>query len=399
MNPNILGQRIKELRMKKGLKQQELSEGICTPSMISQVESGRARPSHDVLVGIAERLDVSLEFLLADANLNMKVSSKYKMARGFIASRLYRTAAELLEEILLEPDARTPAVEVKIDLAECFLHEQAYDQAYSLLHEVLEEVTLTKDKYQLARALKLLGEIEFELQRYAFALRHWKRAVDAVEKSNVRNRVLLIPLLVKLGICYQALHLDEEAISCFQRVARLNDKTTDLNSIADLYMYLSAAYQSTGDHWKAGSYAERATGIREGLGVLALGEDIRSMYATYLDEENEIEKEIDAVRSSLSSLEAEENPSEVGSVYLRLAKLYEKLDQYESALEVCKHAHLSFPSLHPDRTELYRVWAWAAFQNGDWDRAAELEANSKEGEVRGVDDGTSTTSRDIEMGQ
>ncbi|PWK07406.1 helix-turn-helix domain-containing protein [Tumebacillus permanentifrigoris] len=114
MNPNILGQRIKELRMKKGLKQQELSEGICTPSMVSQVESGRARPSHDVLVGIAERLDVSLEFLLADANLNMKVSSKYKMARGFIASRLYRTAAELLEEILLEPDARTPAVEVKI---------------------------------------------------------------------------------------------------------------------------------------------------------------------------------------------------------------------------------------------------------------------------------------------
>ncbi|PWK11265.1 helix-turn-helix domain-containing protein [Tumebacillus permanentifrigoris] len=385
MNVNILGQRIKELRMKKGMKQQELSEGICTPSMISQVESGRARPSHDVLVGIADRLDVSLEFLMADANLNMKVSSKYKMARGFIASRLYRTAAEVLEEILLEPDARTPTAEVKIDLAECYLHEQAFDLAYSLLHEVLEEAALTKDKYQLAGALKLLGEIEFELQRYAFALRHWKRAVDAVEKSNVRNRLLLIPLMVKLGICYQALNQDDEAISCFQRAARLNDKTTDLNSIADQYMHMSEAYQSTGDHWKAGSYAERATGIREGLVVLALGEHVRSEYATFQWQENPSEKEVEAVWSSIPVMQ-EENPSEVGFAYLRLAQLYEQLDQYESTLQVCEQANQLLPTPHQDRMELFRIWAWAAFQNGDWERAKELEASRKEGESHGIDD-------------
>ncbi|PWK14450.1 helix-turn-helix domain-containing protein [Tumebacillus permanentifrigoris] len=398
MNINVLGQRIKELRMKKGLKQQELSEGICTPSMISQVESGRARPSHDILVGIADRLDVSLEFLMADANLNMKVSSNYKMARGFIASQQYRTAVELLEEVLMEPDTRTPSAEVKIDLAECYLHEKAYDQAYSFLHEVLEEAALTKGKYQLAGALKLLGEIEFELQRYAFALRHWKRAVEAVEKSNVRNRVLLIPLLVKLGICYQAINQDQEAISCFQRAARLNDKTTDLNSIADLYMHMSAAYQSTGDHWKASSYAERAVGICEGLGVLALGEDIRTKYASFLEEENETEKEIEAVWSSIQGTQ-EENSSEVGFAYLRLAKLYEKLDQHESAIQVCEQANQLLPTQHPDRTELYRVWSWAAFQNGDWDRAKELEASREEGESRGIEHGEANKSRDGEMGQ
>lgn len=48
MNSNVvsLGQRIRELRLMKGLTQVELSEGISTPSMVSQVESNRARPCY-----------------------------------------------------------------------------------------------------------------------------------------------------------------------------------------------------------------------------------------------------------------------------------------------------------------------------------------------------------------
>ena len=67
MGVTSLGQRIRQIRMGKGITQIELSKGICTPSMISQIESDRARPSYKILFSIADKLDVPLENVAAHA--------------------------------------------------------------------------------------------------------------------------------------------------------------------------------------------------------------------------------------------------------------------------------------------------------------------------------------------
>ncbi|ASS76748.1 hypothetical protein CIG75_18590 [Tumebacillus algifaecis] len=75
-----LGQRIREIRLKTGLTQIELAKGLCTPSMVSQIESDRARPSYKILVALAARLEVPLEYLVKEVNFELENSSKYKMA-------------------------------------------------------------------------------------------------------------------------------------------------------------------------------------------------------------------------------------------------------------------------------------------------------------------------------
>ena len=59
-----LGSRIRHLRMLRRMTQQQLAEGICTKSFVSQVEKGYARPAVDTLQAFADRLGVSLADLL-----------------------------------------------------------------------------------------------------------------------------------------------------------------------------------------------------------------------------------------------------------------------------------------------------------------------------------------------
>lgn len=52
-----LGSRIRERRLQLRMTQQELAERVyCTKAMISQIERGKALPSIDLLVRIAEAL-------------------------------------------------------------------------------------------------------------------------------------------------------------------------------------------------------------------------------------------------------------------------------------------------------------------------------------------------------
>ena len=60
-----VGQRIKRLRMEKGLTQERLSEAIGVgPSHMSHIESGSTVPSLEVFIAILNALDCSADELL-----------------------------------------------------------------------------------------------------------------------------------------------------------------------------------------------------------------------------------------------------------------------------------------------------------------------------------------------
>lgn len=65
MKNNVFGQKLKELRIEKGLSQQKLGEalGFCNQT-VSFWESGSREPDLDTLLLIAHYFDVTLENLL-----------------------------------------------------------------------------------------------------------------------------------------------------------------------------------------------------------------------------------------------------------------------------------------------------------------------------------------------
>ncbi|MCL2619503.1 MAG: helix-turn-helix domain-containing protein [Defluviitaleaceae bacterium] len=61
----MIGERLKEVRTKKGITQKELSTILCVQeSAISQYETNRSDPSDKIKVGIAKHFGVSLDYFM-----------------------------------------------------------------------------------------------------------------------------------------------------------------------------------------------------------------------------------------------------------------------------------------------------------------------------------------------
>ena len=76
----MLGQKIKELRLSKNLKTQDLAVKVgVNQSSISNYESGLRTPSLEVLIRLAEFFEVSLDYLL-DHNPDQKLYKEIEAA-------------------------------------------------------------------------------------------------------------------------------------------------------------------------------------------------------------------------------------------------------------------------------------------------------------------------------
>jgi len=82
-----LGERIRSLRGKRGLKQQDLASREISASYISLIESGKRVPSDAVLATLAERLECSVEFLRTGRDDHELEEARLRLAFGEMALR------------------------------------------------------------------------------------------------------------------------------------------------------------------------------------------------------------------------------------------------------------------------------------------------------------------------
>lgn len=79
-------QRLALLRESKELKQKDLAEVLSvSPACISQYESGKTMPGHDILSRIAQYFEVSIDFLIA----NDEDSPKFQLSDSFYQTTTY----------------------------------------------------------------------------------------------------------------------------------------------------------------------------------------------------------------------------------------------------------------------------------------------------------------------
>lgn len=166
------GAKIRELRIKKGLTQSELAEGICTPSMISLIESDRANPSDKVLLALADRLGVTLEELQRGESSVWEQSSCLLMADALLLDHQLLTAKQLL--LGYTPETETFARYHKLLLAECHIQEGNYVDALSVL-EALEEQS-QGDPISISHVWLKMGKLYIETGNYALGSHYYKKA-------------------------------------------------------------------------------------------------------------------------------------------------------------------------------------------------------------------------------
>lgn len=66
----MIGDRLKELRIKKGLKQSEIAELLgLSSSAVGMYEQNRRKPDSEILLKYAEIFDVSVDYILGNSNI------------------------------------------------------------------------------------------------------------------------------------------------------------------------------------------------------------------------------------------------------------------------------------------------------------------------------------------
>lgn len=205
-----LGRRIKELRLKKGLSQEDLAEPAYSAAYISHVEHGKRRPSHDALTHIAHKLGLTAEQLSSgrdpDEDLRLEVATQ-------------RSMAQIHEGKLEEALADLGAV---LDAATSSGHERVQDLA----------------EIGIATALYRQGRVEESLGRFS-------RLLDRVPAAPPERRTSAV---VGKARCH--LHLNEAREAIHELEAHLAELLSadepDPGCLVETYAALIPGYFETG---------------------------------------------------------------------------------------------------------------------------------------------------------
>lgn len=176
------------------MTQAELGDGLITASMVSQMESNRMIPSRDVMVALAERLQVDVSFFEESVQQKTLLRKSFRKARSLMEQGDHATALPILLKIVEEkalPD-RTEAIYQ--DIANCYDQLDQMDKCADAWQNI---VHLGLDRGDIAAAVHayyMLGNAYRRHQSHALSRMYWERAAVILD----RHPELYMPIAMKL---------------------------------------------------------------------------------------------------------------------------------------------------------------------------------------------------------
>ncbi|MCA0988175.1 helix-turn-helix domain-containing protein [Guptibacillus algicola] len=229
MRQDTLGTSLRELRMYLGLSQSDLSNGICTQALISQIENNDVSPSAELLYHLASRLGVDINYffhMIETPRLDY-VKEVCRQIRRHIKNREYHTVAEILADEEDNP-----------------LFSTIKNRQFVLWHKAICHYYIEHDAHS-----------SFQLLNDALLL-------TATTSKNYSERE--IEILISTAILYSeennwynALPLFKKAFYHVRFYPIINDETIEIR----LYYNYSRALSSSGDYDKALSIAKEGVQI------------------------------------------------------------------------------------------------------------------------------------------
>ncbi|GGJ13780.1 hypothetical protein GCM10010885_23920 [Alicyclobacillus cellulosilyticus] len=175
-----LGQKIREVRLQRGMTQADLGANLVTPSMISQIESDRAKPSFALLSELANRLGVPVDYFLTPSEEEFPLPVQLKIADLLERSGRMQEAFQLLQR--LEPGS--PGLvrqEYELLLARAYRGLRDYQACIPLLEGLREQALRAGDPRLLFYTCAECGHVEYAMDNLPGAIHEWEKAFELGE--------------------------------------------------------------------------------------------------------------------------------------------------------------------------------------------------------------------------
>jgi len=256
-----VGQRIRALRLERGLSLAQLGGDDLSRSFLSLVELGRSRISLRALAIVAQRLDQPISYFLDGAADSTAARAELLLdqAEASLREQEPGRAEQLLRDIEVPNAMRGRAMWLKgwscADLGRP-------SDAVPLLQEGLELVEADGDVRQLVQLLYTLAMAFYASHLYDEAMRYTRRAYEEAAE-HLDDDSLIGRLTVCLGHLYYIRAQFDQAEAHYDHARQLFGAVNGLDNLAATYTGLSRVWEQRGDLQRAVRYSRMGFGILE----------------------------------------------------------------------------------------------------------------------------------------
>lgn len=267
-SPSALGERVRQLRIARGLTQTKLGLDRFSKEYISQIERGRVRPTPAALDWLAERLEVSRRFLetgISSAEHERTVSL-ISRAEAAVAAREFEEALACLERAGPPSDGEDPALALRALLVGATARSELGRIQEALgLFELARDVVEGADFTEVDRANVLfhMGQCRYRLSSIPTAVALFTEALDLMRHSELIDDRLRSRILRWRSRCYRRQSDWEAARGDVAAALELSERLGDRDALAHGYFQASIIAERNGQWVLARSHAERAKALYE----------------------------------------------------------------------------------------------------------------------------------------
>src|SRR5919198_931591 len=261
-----LGERVRRLRNERGLTQTELAAARVSKEYISQIETGKTRPTQQTLSWLAERLGVDPHYLedgVSDRE-HREHEAVVVRAEEAVREKRYRDAVDATSSLPRTPGS--PELHLRALFAESWARMYLGELRTALDRLERARQVAAGDAFgdvDRAEVLYRIACCRYKLNHVAQSLADFSAALELADRSGESCDRLRANILHWRSRCYRR-HRDWEAArEDIERALELAEAASDEETVAHAHWQASLVAERNGNWPRARKHSERAKELYE----------------------------------------------------------------------------------------------------------------------------------------
>ena len=339
-----LGEKIKKLRKEQNMTLKELAGDRITAAQISHIERDKSHTSHELLEYLADKLGVSVDYLLETKEMQSKKITDNLILKSeiYIKCDELEEAEEQINEIIkVCKNYKLTENYGKCNnlLAEIYCKRGDYSSAVYYYEKALYYFIKNEDKEDIYNCYVSIGDI-YELDKfYKGALTHYMFAKEVLEESNIEDGDIYKELYSKISKSYINLKQPQKALEFMEKIDRIDNEDNVKEEVNILVMKAKGLLS-------VGKYVESKECFNKALEIIKKEENKNRLAQVYLTMSNiyseigDVDKHLEYSQKVYDITKRDENKYMMESLF-NMIESYVQKGEYEMAKKYCKLALVS----------------------------------------------------------
>ncbi|WP_157729372.1 helix-turn-helix transcriptional regulator [Tumebacillus algifaecis] len=331
-----IGQKVKRLRLEKGMTQSELADGFVTVSMISQIERDRNTASVELLQHLARKLQVALHELVEDEVEQMEKACQQKLIKVYLETKQAAEAEPLLYLLRERTDlSQVESIELTVELGECFYQQGRYDEALEVLLPLAEELEAVNydDAHVLALIRYTIGNVYYGIQNFTNANYNYRKAYDYTFRFGTVD-ALAARISYNVGITLQIIGHSNESIYFLDRAYDYFKNHDDIYKVAATIFAQGITYKNMRNYSLAADHLSHAKGLFNALNFRKAAFTVQRTIASTITAKEHPSLALEQLQECISAFEKEKDFQSVVLVHAKIADIHLQTKNFGDAAHV-----------------------------------------------------------------